>query len=162
MANGLMALRLAGTVSSAFAQREQGRTRRIISESNQRIAELKGKEALRRGGERAAKSKREFKKLRGKQRAALAAQGIDIGTGSAQDIQEETEVVSELDALTIKTNAAREAFGIRAGGRGEAFAGRLEERAGKIGAFSTLLTGGLRAAESYQRRKKPTSRRRSS
>lgn len=154
MANRAGALQIAGTLSSSFAEFQQGRARRAISETNERISELRAKEATRRGGARVARSKQAFKKLLGKQRAALAAQGIDIGSGSALDIQEETQVMSELDALTIKTNAAREAFGIRAGGRGEAVEGRLAETEATTGAISTLLTGGLGAAELFQRKNK--------
>ena len=153
MARTTGALQIAGTLSSSFAEYQQGLARRAVSETNERLAELQAKEAKRRGGADVARSRTEFRKLLGKQRASLAAQGIDIGSGSAQDIQEETQVMSKLDALTIKTNAAREAFGIRAAGEAEGVQGKLAETEATTGAISTLLTGGLKAAGEFQNKK---------
>jgi hypothetical protein len=47
----------------------------------------------------------------GAQRAGIAAGNIDVGYGSAVDVQADAAFLGELDALTIKTNAAREAWG---------------------------------------------------
>lgn len=49
----------------------------------------------------------------GTQRAAQAANGIDVNTGSAAQLQDDTSMIGELDALTIQNNAAREAYGYR-------------------------------------------------
>jgi hypothetical protein len=157
VANTAGALQIAGTLSSSFAEYQQGLARRAVSETNERLAELQAKDARRRGAADVARSRTDFKKFLGKQRASLAAQGIDIGSGSAQDIQEETQVMSELDALTIKTNAAREAFGIEAAGEAEGVSGELAEKEGTTGAISTLLTGGLKAAGLFQNNKKTSS-----
>lgn len=143
---GLAALQFAGTLGSAFAERELGKTRRVVSETNERLADLKAEAAKGRGREALARSRQKFKRLLGKQRAALAASGVDIGTGSAQDIQKETQVMSELDALTIKTNAAREVFGFKTQASQFAAEGKQADRASKISAMNTLLTGGLQAA----------------
>jgi hypothetical protein len=47
----------------------------------------------------------------GTQRAGFAAGNIDVGSGSAVDVQADTAFMGELDALQIRTNAAREAWG---------------------------------------------------
>jgi hypothetical protein len=49
--------------------------------------------------------------LKGKQRAALGASGVDLGVGSAVEVQASTEVMKEIDVNTIKTNAMLQAFG---------------------------------------------------
>lgn len=49
----------------------------------------------------------------GSQRAALAANGIDVNSGSAAQLQDDTAMLGEMDALTISNNAAREAYGYR-------------------------------------------------
>lgn len=49
----------------------------------------------------------------GTQRTAQAANGIDVNSGSAAQIQDDTAMLGELDALTIQNNAAREAYGYR-------------------------------------------------
>lgn len=49
----------------------------------------------------------------GTQRSAQAANGIDVNSGSASQLQDDTAMLGELDALTIQNNAAREAYGYR-------------------------------------------------
>ena len=49
----------------------------------------------------------------GTQRSVQAANGIDVNSGSAAQLQDDTAMIGELDALTIQNNAAREAFGYR-------------------------------------------------
>jgi hypothetical protein len=145
-ANFLPALAGMSAIASAYGSIQRGKARKSIADANKFISELKAKDALRRGGTRAAKSRQRIKKIVGKQRANLAAQGIRLGVGSAQDIQQETQDIGELDALTIRTNAAREAFGFRTQAEQFGTAGRAAEREGKSEAVQTLLTGGLRAA----------------
>lgn len=49
----------------------------------------------------------------GTQRSAQAANGIDVNSGSAAQLQDDTAMLGELDALTIANNAAREAYGYK-------------------------------------------------
>ncbi|MBA4359811.1 MAG: hypothetical protein C0411_03650 [Pseudomonas sp.] len=49
----------------------------------------------------------------GTQRSAQAANGIDVNSGSAAQLQDDTAMLGELDALTIQNNAAREAYGYK-------------------------------------------------
>jgi len=49
----------------------------------------------------------------GTQRAVQAANGIDVNSGSAAQLQDDTAMIGELDALTLQNNAAREAYGYR-------------------------------------------------
>ena len=44
-------------------------------------------------------------------KANQAASGVDVNTGSAADVRASQAAVDQLDALTIRTNAAREAHG---------------------------------------------------
>lgn len=151
MANGTAALSLLGTLSSSYAKYQAGLTRKRISEANERISEIQAEEVKKRGAKEEARSRRAYKKLLGKQRVAMAAQGISLRGGTSQQLQQETKTMSELDALTIRLNTAREALGFEQASVGERFAGKMEERASRTEALSTLLTGGLRSYELYKR-----------
>lgn len=61
-----------------------------------------------------ARSAIETKRLQGRQRAVLAANGILVDDGSALDITSDTAALGKLDQLTIKSNVAREAAGYTA------------------------------------------------
>ncbi len=47
----------------------------------------------------------------GSQRTSYAGQNVDVNDGSAGEVQQDTAKQSELDALTIRLNAQREAWG---------------------------------------------------
>jgi hypothetical protein len=43
----------------------------------------------------------------------MAANGVDLGDGSAAEVQATTDVMGELDANTVHANAVRSAWGYR-------------------------------------------------
>lgn len=148
---GLPALMAVQAVSGAYSQYQQGKARKYASRANERVAEMQAKDALARGREAEAVSRQKGRKVRGSQRAAMAAQGIRTDFGSALDIQQETEDIGELDALNIRLSAAREAFGYQSQARGFAAEGNQAMRAGTIGGLDTLLSGGIKAYDAYKR-----------
>lgn len=151
-------------VINAWTSYTQGSAAKRVAEANARIAEvnrditeIQAKDALRRGQLRESGARGKTKRLIGRQRASLAAQGIRTDTGSAQDVQTEAADFGELDAISIRNTAAREAFGYRSEGAGfgtRAFGSRLRgEQARSQGIFDasqSLLTGGMRALDIYR------------
>lgn len=82
----------------------------------------------------------------GSQRASAAAQGIGIDTGSAAELQKETQVLSDEDILNIRVNATKQAFGVKANAMAMQMQANMV-RAGEANqANATLLTGGLNMA----------------
>lgn len=157
---GLMALQ---AVSGAFGAYQQGRAQKAIYKANAAIARVneemsirQAEDAIKRGQETEVRYRGNVKKVLGRQRAALAAQGIDISSGSAMDVQTETTNIGELDALTIKNNAMREAFGYKIQGLGfgmqgaqYGMQGNLAMQEARFNATQTLLTGGIKALGYY-------------
>lgn len=66
-----------------------------------------------RGEEAARAIRRDVRSLIGAQRAALGASGIQLGTGTAAALQAEAQLLGDLDAITVKNNAMRQAFGFK-------------------------------------------------
>jgi len=132
-------------LSGAYGDYLQSKNQKDIANANARADEMRARDAIKRGHELEARSRQGTKKLRGTQRAALAAQGVDVNVGSAQDIQTETEVIGELDALTIKNNALREAYGYSTQARGTALQGTLTAGATRQQGFQTLLASGVQS-----------------
>jgi len=83
---------------------------------NAQVAALQAQDATVRGAEDEARFRTGVKLLIGSQRAGIAAGNIDVGFGSALDVQADSAFLGELDALTIRTNAAREAWGYKVQG----------------------------------------------
>ncbi len=136
--------------ASAYAQsnsiRGQGEYESSAFNINASFAEMQAEDALKQGEKAAKNLKKQVKLTIGAQRANMAAQGIELDSGSALEIQEDTAVMGELDALTIKNNAYREAWGFKV--QAEDFRSRAQysEWAARNNSRNTLLTGGLQSA----------------
>lgn len=83
---------------------------------NASIAELGAQSALEAGQQQIAAQTLKAGQLKGAQRAALAANGIDLGEGSAAEVQVSSDIVKQIDTDTLRANAARTAWGYRAQG----------------------------------------------
>lgn len=81
----------------------------------------------------------------GTQRSAQAANGIDVNSGSAAQLQDDTAMLGELDALTIQNNAAREAYGYRVQAKQDILNASQTVQNGKTAAMGSIL-GGLGGA----------------
>lgn len=154
----LLGTTIAGAGVSAYGQVKAGRESKAAAEYNAQIADTQAEDALVRGRDEESRFRQELKGLIGSQRAGFAAQNIDVGSGSAVDVQADAAYLGELDALTIRSNAAREAWGYKVQAQGQRTAGSEASRAAKFGAASTLLgTGGSLALSAYGSRLMPRS-----
>jgi hypothetical protein len=146
-ASGAAAVGAFSSASNAYSQsqamKSQGEWSRMQSETNARLAKMQADDAIKRGDKEAQEHRKQTSQLIGKQRANMAAQGIELDSGSALEIQQEAKVMGEADALTIKNNAWKEAWGYRVNAQNIRGQGRIDEMTAKHGARQTLITGGL-------------------
>jgi hypothetical protein len=152
-----------GTVKAGNAAQRAGEAQQRAANSegdladyNAAVAELQAKDALDRGVEDEQRFRTKVRGAIGAQRAGFAASNIDVGYGSAVDVQADAAFLGELDALTIRSNAAREAWGFKvqaednrrrgkiARQEGEAFAaaGRANKTASRFNVVSSLIGTG--------------------
>lgn len=113
---------------------------------NSRIADIQAEQTLSDGREAVTKHQTATRQLIGAQRASLAAQGIDVESGSALDIQADTRYLSKLDTITMENNAFRTAWGYKMDAISSSFKGEFARLSGQNAAKNTLITGGLTAA----------------
>jgi hypothetical protein len=137
-----------GQIQAGQAQAGQARYQAQVAENNRIIAEQQAKDAEMRGQMAEDARRQQTRALIGRQRTALAANGVMVDDGSALDITSDTAAQGEIDALTLRANAAREAYGYRAQGTNFlADAGLQRARAdaaipaSMVGAGATLLSG---------------------
>lgn len=102
-----------GSYYAAKGQQYSLKLQAKLDEINAKMVDGQARDSLARG-ERAEQARRlETGKLKSSQKVALAANGIDATSDTAQDILVTTDVMGEVDANTIKSNAMREAWGYR-------------------------------------------------
>jgi hypothetical protein len=144
---GIMAASsLASGISEGEAARAQGDFAAAQGEANAKMAELQASEVEKKGQKDASIFRRKGRGQIGAQKAALAAQGIDIGSGTAAEQIEESGQFLEEDASRIRMNAIREAYGLKTEAINLRTQGQFDQIAGKAKQRSSLLTGGLKAA----------------
>ena len=143
---------IGGAVSSAAGSYYGAATQKInlesqarMAEMNARISEMGAQSALSQGNKQAAALTLRAGQLKSSQRAAMAANGIDLGEGSAAEVQASTDTMKEIDKNQILVNALQSAWGYRMQGvnyQNEALMARANARGIKPGvALATSLLG---------------------
>lgn len=154
---GSTLLGAAGQVQSAKAHSQANEYNAKVQKMNAQIAEKRAFDAIERGKLEEQRKRMEVSKIQGQQRAALAANGVDLTFGSPLDTIVDTAVLGELDALTIRSNAYREAYDYRvdavnkrAGATMSRMAGDAAKSGGYLAAGGTILTGAGKAYGQYR------------
>jgi hypothetical protein len=114
-------------------------------EFNSRLAELQAEEAILLGEEQASDIKSAAKQIQGAQRAAFASQGVDVGFGSAAEVQADTTTQSTIDAIRVRNNALKQAFGYRLSALGGFQQSAFAQVAGRNVKAQTILGAGINA-----------------
>lgn len=131
-------------VSAAFSaqqQVKQGKFQKATAEYNTRVAENEAEETRNVGVERENIQRRKTAELLSKQRAQLGAGNIDLTSGSALQLQEETVALGEADALRIRSNFEARAGSLDRSAELTESQGEFAESAGQGAAVGSLLKG---------------------
>lgn len=140
------------TLFGALGALEQGKMQRSMARINARMNEMKAEDAIERGQEAEKNYRQQIKQLIGKQKSSYAAQNVDLSTGgSAEDVVAQTAEIGEQDAMQIRINAMREAFGYRIGASNLQTQGNMARIQSVAQAGSTLLTGGSQVYNMWRR-----------
>lgn len=137
-----LGLGVLGGIQQANAARADGKYQQQVANNNAILAEQNATDAYRRGALEEEKHRATVRRAIGSQRAALAANGLDLGTGTPVDLVTESAKFGEMDALTIRANAAREAWGFQSSAEQYRADGRAARASGNNAANGTLLTTG--------------------
>lgn len=130
-------------ISAAYTanqQVEQGRYQKDVAEYNARVAENEAEETRRAGVEAENIQRRKTAELISKQRAQLGAANVDLGSGSALQLQEDAEILGEADALRIRSNFESQAGALDTSATLTESQGEFAESAGRTAAAGTLLS----------------------
>ena len=135
------AIAVVGGVMGAQNAKQQGAFQSAMLDQNAAYKELAAKDTERQGQLDADRHRRSVQQLIGTQRTSAAGNGIDVNSGTAALIQDDTAQFGELDALTIANNAAREAWGLRVGARNDRMNARFATQNARSNATGSILGG---------------------
>ena len=144
----------AGTLLSAKSAMDQGAATNQIAQNNAKMAEYAAKDAQVRGEEDAQAIQRRAASLKSSQRVSMASKGLDLGYGTAADIQDQTDFFAASDVATARTNAGREAWRNNSQAQDFRSQGAAAQANGNTAAFGSLLSGGAQVADKWYATKK--------
>ena len=154
---GSTLLGAAGAVQQGKAAQQSANYNAKVADMNAKISERQARDAVERGQMEEQQQRMKTAQILGQQRAAMAANGVDLTFGSPLDTLVDTATMGELDALTIRANTYREERDIRQQGNNQtaqASALRAEganaRKTGFMDAFGTILGGGAKAYSNYR------------
>lgn len=134
-----------GSYFDAARQRSTLRYRANIADINAGMARTAAQQTLRAGRREGEAQRLRTAAVKGTQRAAMAANNIALGEGSAGRVEASTDLIGEIDAETIAANALRASFGYRTeavGYQNQALMDRADAGAtSPLGAGFTSLLG---------------------
>jgi hypothetical protein len=144
-ATGMQAV---GAAQQGQAASRQAQYQAQVADNNATIQRGMAADALQRGEVAEQQQREKTAQQISTQRAALASSGTDVNSGSNVNIQGDTAAAGEFDALTIRGNAAREAYGDTVNAMSDTATAGLDrskasaaEDAGMFGAGADLLSG---------------------
>jgi hypothetical protein len=137
----VLALSVLGTIGKANAAHEEGLAAAQIDSYNAGLKSFQASEAVRRGVLAVTRVRVQTRQFIGGQRAALAAQGVALDSGTALQLQTDAAYQGEIDALETGNQAAMTAWGYRMEARGLRYQGRLATYAGNEAAKGAVLGG---------------------
>lgn len=156
---------LLGGVTGAVGAYEQGeaasRSAKFnaqVERQNAAISQQNAAIAGQAGSEQAWMTGQKTRSNVGSIKANQAASGIDVNSGSAVDVRSSASELGELDALTVRSNAAREAYGYQQQAAShteqsnlDTFESKADSTAGAVNAAGTFLGGVGSASDNFLR-----------
>ena len=150
------AVTAAGTYISAESQASQARYQAGVARNNQQIADYNAQVAAQKGQEEESAKRAQATQLIAAERAAAGASGIEANSGSPLKVQSDTARLGDIDAMTIRSNAAREVYGYKVAGlsyggqaAADESAASQAELGGYLGAFGSIIGGGSTVAQKW-------------
>ena len=136
-----VAIGLAGSMMQAQGQQQNAGFQSGMLKQNAAFKNRTAEETLIAGDSAADWQRVRTGQAIGTQRSSIAANGIDVNSGSAARLQDDTAMLGELDALTIQNNAAREAYGYRVQAKQDLLNAGQTVQNGRTAATGSILGG---------------------
>lgn len=114
-----------------------------IYEANAKSLEQQAQRAIEKGNEDEQSFRNQVALMQSNQRVSMAAAGIDIGSGTAAAIQEETIAMGNKDAMRIKNNAFLEATGFRNEATNQRRIGNAKVLNAQTQMWTSMASGGM-------------------
>lgn len=128
-------------ISGAKASHDQGQFKKGTANYNARVAQNEAQQVRNQSVEAENDHRTKVAQILSRQRAQLAANNIDLNSGSALGLQEDTVTLGEADALRIRSNYDGKVNSLLTQSDLTKAQGRFASTAGNNQAIGSLLSG---------------------
>jgi hypothetical protein len=132
---------VASLLFAARNQQQQGKFQEKTANFNARVAENQAESERAAGTEAEITHRNRVNRFISTQRARLASSNVDLTSGSAAGLQEDSFLLGEADALRIRSNTGSRVDALRSGASLLTQQGDFASSAGNRNAFATVLGG---------------------
>lgn len=154
---GATALNVVGNIQQGNAAKASADYNSAVANMNAGQAKENQQIASQVGAAKTGMQEQQTRAQVGQMESNQAASGVQLNSGSFRDVKTSENELGQLDALTVRGNATKEAFGYSVQGVNEkaeaqldTFQGKNAQTAGYLNAGSSLLSGASKAATQYQ------------
>ena len=146
---GLGVLNFIEAGNEADAIREQSEIDARQSEFNADLTDLQREDLLDKSSDAITRRQNQVRGMLGSQKAALAAQGIEVDGEIGVDLERDERATALDDTQAIKNNAWRDAFGLKQKAQDLRTQAKFGRASGQQQARNTLVTGGISSLGSF-------------
>lgn len=132
---------IASTAFGAYSQIQQGKYQEGVADYNARVAENQAQEVRNKATEEENTHREKVQQLLSRQRAQLGASNVQLTSGSALQLQEDTLTLGEADALRIRDTGDSQFSALNTQADLISDQGDMASTASKTAAAGTLLSG---------------------
>lgn len=136
---------IAGAGITAYSQREQGKFQEAVAKQNADLDLQSRDDAIRRGAIAEEQHRAKVRQILGTQRAIMGANNVVSSTGTPLGLLAESAQMGEEDAVRLRTNAMREAYGFGVQASSSRTRAQMYRRGGNQAAGATVLAGAANA-----------------
>lgn len=135
---GLAVSAIGGGIS-AIGSANTGAAADTAAKDNAKVLDAAAVDTLKRGAAAAGQVRQEGSKVAGEQKVAIAANGVELSSGSARAVLADSALANEADAQAVTTSAAKEAWGLKKQATHLRKHGAAAAAAGTVGAVGSAL-----------------------
>lgn len=143
------ALAAASTATAAYSGVQAGNAAKDAAKATAARQEEAARDSLRMGEDESDRQRRAGAAVLAQQRVAMAANGIDASAITAIEQLDDTKRLIETDAFAIRQNATKQATGFSQQAANSITEGLNAQSQGRMGAVSSLLSGGAKVGAKY-------------
>lgn len=132
-------------ISQSRAISAQGDVQQAIANSNAKISDLQARQTIEAGDVEASRLNLKTQAAIGATRARQGASGVAVNSGTNALVQNAEANAGAIDEMTIRSNAARKAWGYQTQSLQDTYQGKVASMTAKNQAEQTVLTNGLGA-----------------